>query len=148
MDAGVLTKETVSLNVEAADWAEAIRKVGSLLLNAGAVDQSYVDAMVTAVKAKGPYIVVAPGVAMPHASPDYAKRVGLAVMRLKQPVVFGKPENDPVDLLFCLCSPDFMSHMSALIGLTMFIENPGALAELRAAPDAETVVRILESNIM
>lgn len=148
MDAGVLTKETVGLDVEASDWADAIRKVGQLLVAAGAVDPGYVDAMITAVKAKGPYIVVSKGVAMPHATPDLAKRVALGVVRLKEPVVFNQPEHDPVDLLFCLCSQDFISHMSTLIGLTMFIENPGAIAELRAAQNVDAAVRVLESNIM
>jgi mannitol/fructose-specific phosphotransferase system IIA component (Ntr-type) len=148
MGTGVLTKATIRLDVEATDWQDAIRQVGALLVADDAVQEAYVNAMIRAVEAKGPYIVVAPGIALPHASPDYAKRIALGVIRLKTPVVFHQPEYDPVDLLFCLASADFLSHVSTLVSLTLFIENKAAVEVLRMATDVETALGILEKGML
>jgi mannitol/fructose-specific phosphotransferase system IIA component (Ntr-type) len=144
--AGVMSEETIDLSAAAGDWKAAITQVGQLLVRAGAIEERYIAAMIRAVEAKGPYIVVAKGVAMPHASADDgASRVALSMVRLAQPVSFGHGSNDPVDLLFCLCSPDFMSHISVLVGLTSLLENPAKLAEIRAAGDKATVLKVVES---
>lgn len=39
-------------------------------MNNGCIKESYIDAMVNTVKNMGPYIVIAPGIAMPHAAPE------------------------------------------------------------------------------
>ncbi|MGE5672755.1 MAG: PTS sugar transporter subunit IIA [Mycobacterium leprae] len=147
MDAGVLTKEQVGLDVEAADWRSAVQALGNVMEGAGAVSEAYTKGMIVAIEAKGPYVVVGPGVAMPHASPDHAKRVAIGVVRLKTPVAFGNPEYDPVDLLFSLCSPDFLSHISMLVGLSQLMANQPVLNEIRAAADAAAVVAIMERNM-
>ena len=66
----LLTEKTIQLNVEAKNWEQAVRMGGQLLIDNGFVESRYVDAMVKAVKEMGPYIVIAPGIAMPHARPE------------------------------------------------------------------------------
>jgi mannitol/fructose-specific phosphotransferase system IIA component (Ntr-type) len=144
-----LWESTVACGVEVGDWRGAIGAVGGLLVAAGCMDERYVLAMCRAVEVKGPYIVVAPGIALPHASPDDgARQVGLAAVRLRTPVSFGHQSNDPVDLLFCLCSPDFHSHITALVGLTGLLENKEALGQVRAATDAGAMYRVLAANLL
>lgn len=146
MPDGEFNERTVALDVKAADWREAIAAAGQLLVAEGVITPGYVSAMVKAVEIKGPYIVIGPGVALPHASPaDGAQRVGLSMVRLAEPIVFGHAQNDPVDLLFCLCSPDFSSHVGLLVGLTVLLENAGGLSELRSAPDVPTAVQHLQA---
>lgn len=143
-----LWDETVACDVTAGDWREAITATGRLLIQAGCIEESYIEAMIRLVEMKGPYIVVAKGVALPHAGPENgAHKVGLAAVRLAQPVPFGHEANDPVDLLFCLCSPDFSSHIQALVGLTGLLENAAALAGLRAAPDKDAMLQVLNNNL-
>lgn len=142
MLAEAMTESTVRLDVEAADWRAAVRSVGQLLVDNQAIQSTYVDAMVRYIEAKGPYVVIAPGVAVPHASPDDgASAVGLAVVRLKEPVAFGHAENDPVDLLFCLTSPDFASHISLLVGMTAVLGDAEALQRIRGADAAAAVIQ-------
>jgi len=43
---------------------------GAFLVDTDAVFPSYVDAMVRAVEELGPYMVVAPGIALAHARPE------------------------------------------------------------------------------
>jgi len=90
----LLTEKTIKLNVRANNWEEAIRIGGELLVENDYVEQSYVDAMVKNVKEMGPYIVIAPGVAMPHARPeDGVKRVCMSLVTLEEPVVFDNKES-------------------------------------------------------
>ena len=42
-----LAKESIEFGYEAADWRDAVRQAGKLLLNAGAITESYIDAMIT-----------------------------------------------------------------------------------------------------
>ena len=54
-----LTNEKlIRLNIEAADWEEAIRKSAQPLIDEHKVKQSYVDDMIAGVKENGPYIVL------------------------------------------------------------------------------------------
>lgn len=75
-----INDQVVEVNVEVKNWEEAVRLGGKLLEEDGAVEHSYIDAMVDTVKNMGPYIVIAPGIAMPHARPEAGAkniRIGL-----------------------------------------------------------------------
>lgn len=142
----LLTAETVALDVEAQTWEEAVRAGGALLVNAGLVEPRYVDAMVRAAREFGPYIVLGPGFALPHARPeDGVLRLGMSLIRLRHPVAFGHPENDPVSLVVCLGAIDHETHLKALMQLSELIGNPESVAALQAAPDVETVLQLIGS---
>ena len=96
----LVSLDDIELNVSAADWQDAVEKSGTILVNNGYVTREYVDAMVQTVKTLGPYIVVAPGLAMPHArSTNGVIKSGISIMTLSRPVTFGNESNDPVRLL-------------------------------------------------
>ena len=95
-----LAKESIEFGYEAADWRDAVRQAGKLLLNAGAITESYIDAMINMVEAEGAYMLVAPGVAMPHARPqDGALKNGISYLTLKTPVFFPQKDDNPITLL-------------------------------------------------
>ena len=95
----VLTKESIVANYHAQDRNDAVCESGRLLVRIGAADPAYVEAMVKNLEVNGTYIVIAPGIAMPHARPEAgAKRVGFSLVTLAQPIAFGHPTNDPVKL--------------------------------------------------
>jgi mannitol operon transcriptional antiterminator len=74
----------VAVDVEVKDWQEAIRAAGTLMFADGAVEERFSDAMIRVAKEFGPYIVVAPGIALPHARPeDGVIKASIAVLRLK-----------------------------------------------------------------
>src|SRR5664279_1589635 len=62
-----LDNASVSLGDEYRTPDNAIRAAGQLLINDGLAEPRYVEAMVEAFRDLGPYIVLAPGIAMPHA---------------------------------------------------------------------------------
>ncbi|MCR4397447.1 MAG: PTS sugar transporter subunit IIA [Firmicutes bacterium] len=137
----------IAVNVQADDWEEAIRAVGGLLVDSGSVEPRFVDAMVRVTKELGPYAVIAPGIALPHARPeDGVKRGSLAVLRLAKPVPFGNSVNDPVDVVIALAPVDSSSHIAALAEICDFLRDEENLAALRSAGSCDEVARLLLSG--
>jgi ascorbate PTS system EIIA or EIIAB component len=133
--------------VTAGSWQEAIRASCQLLLAGGAVEERYVERCVEIVHEQGPYIVVAPGIALAHARPeDGACALGLAVITLVAPVEFGHPENDPVDVVFAFSSPDREGHV-ALLGLLSRAIAGGLDERMRTAADATAAESALEEVV-
>lgn len=143
----ILTLETMAVNVGVQAWEEAIRKAGELLYKNQYIDKGYIELMIENVKKMGAYIVISKGVALPHAEAGRGvKKMGISFIRLKQPVCFGNPDNDPVDLVFCLAAADADSHLSALVELSGLLSDQQKLTTLREAADvAEIYAMIIKS---
>ena len=124
MLAAYLTAEVIQLNVDVKDWEGAVRAGGKLLLDSGKCAPEYVDAMVRTVKEMGPYMVLAPGLALAHARPqDGTLEVGLSLVTLQTPVAFGSKVNDPVELVISFCAVDQQSHVEVLKALARFLRD-------------------------
>ncbi|PRR82017.1 PTS sugar transporter subunit IIA [Clostridium vincentii] len=120
----LLKEEIVDLNVQAIDWVDAVKAAGNLLVKDGKVEEMYVDAMINTVKQMGAYIVMAPGVAMPHARPEAGvKELGISVITLKTPVPFGNEGFDPVKLIFSICAKDSKEHINLLQDLSCILDD-------------------------
>lgn len=120
----LLTANTIDVKVKAGNWEEVIYAGGKILEEQGLVEHRYVDAMVNTVKKMGAYIVIAKGIAMPHARPeDGAKKVGMALLTLDTPVNFGSKENDPVSVAVFLCAVDNITHLKALAELMQLLDD-------------------------
>jgi mannitol/fructose-specific phosphotransferase system IIA component (Ntr-type) len=131
----LLTKETIKLNVEAKDWEEAVRIGGELLEKSGAIEPRYIDAMINTVKEIGPYIVIAPGIAMPHARPEAgAKKIGMSLITLKNPVNFG------------LCAIDHSSHLKALSELVELLGDERFISTLLNSSSQDEIFNYIRSN--
>ena len=155
-DAQVVPDVTVSLRdalphsavraaVQCDDWRDAVRVAGMLLVETGAATPRYVDAIIAAVDELGPYIVLAPGIAIAHARPeDGAAAVGFSLVRLAEPVAFGSATNDPVDLVFAFATPDSDEHISALAALAQFIESGSNLDRLRNAQTDDELYDVIK----
>lgn len=132
----------VGIRVE--NWQEAVEASCRPLLEGGAVEHRYVSRCVEIVADQGPYIVVAPGIALAHARPeDGVSTLGLAVVSLAVPVEFGHPDNDPVDLVFAFASPDTEQHVNLLGALARAIRG-GLDQRIRDSTDSAAAVSALE----
>ena len=130
----------VRVGVDVPGWQEAIRAACTPLVAAGVVEPRYVDACIDMVRRHGPYVVLAPGIALPHARPeDGVVGVGVSVAVLSFPVEFGHPENDPVDVVIAFGSPDSEQHIDLLA--------EGLADRLRAASDATEATKLVQEVI-
>lgn len=136
-----------AIGVQVDCWQAAIRAACQPLLDGGAVEARYVERCVEMVETHGPYIVVAPGIALAHARPeDGAIELGLAVATLTEPVDFGHEQNDPVDLVFAFATPDRDQHVHLLAAIAEGIGN-GLDQSLRRAGDRATARMALEETL-
>lgn len=126
------------------DWKDAIHEACAPLLDAGAITDTYPARCVALVEEHGPYIVLAPGIALAHARPeDGVRQLAVAVVTLEDAVTFGHDDNDPVDLVFAFGSPDADQHVGLLSSLAGHLLS-GLADRLRAADDDAAVQRVLE----
>lgn len=144
---GTLDRRAVSLGNEVKDWRAAIETSGRLLVDSEAAEEKYVQAMIRTTEELGPYAVIAPGIAIPHARPeDGAKKVGLSLTVLSEPVEFGSKENDPVDLVFGFSTTDSDAHLELIQSLADFIEKEENCQALRDAETVEEILAIVERS--
>lgn len=111
----LLTENTIDTQVDVNDWKEAIIYGGKILEQEGVIDKTYTNSMVESVEKFGPYIVIAPHIALAHASAkDGVRQIGMSLITLDKGVNFGNKENDPVYTVICLAAIDHNSHLKAL----------------------------------
>lgn len=140
----VLNKDLIKTNAEIQTRDEAVRESGRLLCRQGLADESYVEAMLQNVKENGTYIVIAPGIAMPHARPECgAKKIGISLMTLKEPVVFGHKVNDPVKIVIGLCAVDHQTHLTALSELVEILNDKEKIHRILKAESPEEVMEVV-----
>lgn len=140
----LLRPNLVELNVSVTDWEDAIRAVGRLLVADKAVEPRFVDAMIRVAKEFGPYIVLAPGFAMPHARPeDGCIRSSMALITLAKPVEFGNPQNDPVNVVVALASVDNQGHIEGLSDLAEVMSEDGIVEKIAASGSVGEVLAIM-----
>jgi PTS system ascorbate-specific IIA component len=136
----LLPVEAIRLGESAADWRAAVRLAGDALVASGATTPDYTDQMVATVEELGPYIVIAPGIALAHSRPSPAVlRAGISLVTLLEPVAFGHPENDPVRLVVGLAAIDEEGHITALATLAEFLSDERRRAGLIGAASAGEV---------
>ncbi|NIS78681.1 MAG: PTS transporter subunit EIIA [Anaerolineales bacterium] len=139
----MIREEQVRLGVRADDWREAIREAGELLVQCGGADQSYIEAMIRTTEQLGPYIVIAPGIAIPHARPeDGALNTCFVVLLLDPPIDFGNPDNDPVSLIVAFSSPSKKDHIDALTNLARQIGQEDFLYKASQAKNKTELVEL------
>lgn len=61
---------TITLRQSVEEWPQALEVCARPLLEAGVIAPEYVTAIVEQHAKLGPYYVLAPGLAMPHARPE------------------------------------------------------------------------------
>jgi PTS system ascorbate-specific IIA component len=82
----LLAESAIIVGAEAGDWREAVRLAGRALTASGATRPGYADEMIRMIDEHGPYVVIAPGLALAHARPGPDVLTdGLAVVTLRCP---------------------------------------------------------------
>ncbi|MEA4970060.1 MAG: PTS sugar transporter subunit IIA [Candidatus Pelethousia sp.] len=138
----------IELGIKANNWEEAISAAGEIMVRNGHVTAEYVRAMQQAVNELGPYIVIAPGLAMPHAnSAQGVKQSAISIITLESPVAFGHKANDPVHMIVGVAGMNDGQHMDIIQAIASVFEEEGALAALLKMCDKETIAEIFNRSI-
>jgi len=144
-----LKRTNIMLDVVCENWREAVIKSGEILLKYGYIKESYISAMVAGVEENGYYIVISKGIALPHAySVQGVNKIGMCLLRLKNPVEFGNQHNDPVDLIFAFSSFDNSTHLEVLRQFSLLIGDESKLEIIRKASSTEEIINLIEEVSM
>ncbi|MCW2253977.1 mannitol/fructose-specific phosphotransferase system IIA component (Ntr-type) [Providencia alcalifaciens] len=137
----------IQINQVAKDWKDAIAIACTPLITHGAAEPRYLQGIIENTKNWGPYYLIAPGIAMPHARPEQgAIHNQVAVTILKHPVVFGHEDCDPVWLLIGVCATQSDDHIRLIQHITQFIDNSVLLDEIRVAHTASDVFTLINAQ--
>ncbi|MGM0852752.1 MAG: BglG family transcription antiterminator [Bacillota bacterium] len=144
----LLTEQTIQLKDRVSSWEEAIKVASQPLIDQQSIRPDYVEAMITNVKELGPYIVIAPNIAIPHARPETGvEQLGMSFLRLKEPVFFSEKEKHRAQLVIVLAAIDNQTHLKALAQLTELLSNEGNVEQLISASDRQTVIELINQTV-
>jgi PTS system ascorbate-specific IIA component len=122
----------------------AIELAGELLVQSGKAKPSYVASMLEAVERFGPYIVIAPGIALAHGKPsEDVIETGLSLLVLKKAIEFQHSQNDPVQLVFGLAATDHESHIETMAKLAEVLSDQERVNSLLTCSDFEQIRAVL-----
>lgn len=140
----LMDKSLIKISDETLDWRGAIREASKALLEKECINEEYVQAMIETVEDIGPYIVLAPQVAVPHARPEKGvNKLGISLLKLNNEVDFNVDgEDDPdryVKLVFVLAAVDGEAHLKALMQLSKILDDEGKVDKLVEIEDVDAL---------
>ncbi|HGO5815680.1 TPA: PTS sugar transporter subunit IIA [Mannheimia haemolytica] len=148
----LIENNSILLNQSAANWEEAIKIGTDLLVKAGTIEPRYYDNIVSKIKEMGPYIILAPGLAMPHARPEEGViKTSFALVTFDTPIYF-EGEDDPVHVMLTLAGSDSDQHMQGLVEITQVLDDPDSdtgvdLDKIRRCKTAEEVYAVIDQAL-
>jgi|SRR5699024_3005842 len=142
MLANLLTEDMIQIEEKESDWKSAIRLASIPLLRKKIIKERYIEAMINNVNNLGPYIVLAPKIAVPHARPeDGVNEIGLSLLKLNQPVSFKKGDSDKdVNIIIVIAAIDNSMHLKALSELSHILEDEDNIEKLIKIQSISNVV--------
>ena len=90
-----LNQALIVTGMEASDYKDVMKNLGSVVIKEGYAKESYVDALIAREEEYPTGLDVdGMGVAIPHTSVEHVKKAGIAIAALKQPVTFTQMGTD------------------------------------------------------
>jgi len=139
----LLAEQSINLTAEAKDRDDAIRQAGQALLAAGAIDATYIDAMLERENSVSTF--VGEGVAIPHgtlAGKDAVKNDALVLLRFPDGVDW---DGNDVRIAIGIAAKG-NGHIALLSQLATVLLEPEKAEALRNATTKEQVYELLASE--
>ena len=140
-----VNRKLTSFQTSFDSWQDAIRGSGETLIKQGYIDDRYVKAVIACVEKYGPYIVIAPDIAMPHSTEkaDGVYKTAISFMKVEKPVVFDL--NDPeknARLFFMLAAENHEAHLKNMMELSEMLMNEDLVSDLLKAKNDNDLLAI------
>ena len=125
-------------------WEEAIKFAALPLLNRGNINSKYVQDMIDNVNNNGPYIVIVPGIALPHAKNEGGVlKTGISFLKLKNPVSF--PEEKEVNILIVLAAEDNTGHLELISDLSSLLIEDDVMIKFKNASNEDELIELIKT---
>ncbi len=144
----LMDRSLMQISDEELSWEEAIALASKPLLDQGFIEEQYITAMIDKVNEIGPYIVLAPMVAIPHARPeDGANKLAIGILKTTERVRFDFNESDKdVKLIFVLSAVDNSSHLYALQQLSHLLEDQENIDKIISMENLDEILAFILEN--
>ncbi|MCI6871493.1 PTS sugar transporter subunit IIA [Streptococcus hyointestinalis] len=141
-----IENNSIRLGLTAKDWQEAVKLSVDPLIESGAVLPEYYDAIIASTKEHGPYYILTPGMAMPHARPEAGvQRDAFSLITLTEPVTF--TDGKEVSVLLTLAATSSAIHASVAIPqIIALFELDNAIDRLLACKTPEDVLALVDES--
>lgn len=133
------------------DWRDSLKISSENLVSKDIITEEYVNEIINNVETNGAYIVIVPGVVMPHAlaTGPGVLDTGISFSKFEEPVSFEKdnPEKQG-KLFFTLAAKDEEQHLKNIQDLMELLLTEGmieALSGIETMEDYEHVMRYFET---
>lgn len=142
-----LPKSRIQIVERINSWQDAVRLCAKPLLDEGIIETRYVDNIFRIYEEVGPYFVIAPRIAMPHARPEEgANETGFSLLVVSSGVNFYSKENDPVSLIIMLSAKDNTEHLSALASVAEILSDDANIERLINAKTADEIFTFIKNQ--
>lgn len=141
-----IENNSIRLGVTAKDWKEAVRLAVQPLIDSGAASSEYYDAIIASTEKHGPYYILMPGMAMPHAEAGRGVfKDSFSLITLTEPVVFS--DGKEVSVLLTLAATDPSIHTTVAIPqIIALFELENAIQRLVDCKTPEEVLAMVEES--
>lgn len=147
-DNALITEETVVLDLQATDKADAIRQLGRRLQAAGRVTD--LEGFLADVDAREAQMATGMpgGVGIPHARSEHVTVPTLGLGKIAGGVDFGAADG-PADLVFLIAAPagGGSEHLTILAALARRLMRPGFKEKIRESTDPAEVATYVQSEV-
>lgn len=129
------------------NWQDAIKGCGVPLKREGYSTDEYISAIIDCVEKYGPYIVIAPNVAIPHSTENAsgALKTGIGFMKVEKAVEFDKDDRGKdARLFFTLVSTNHEEHLTNIMELSETLMNDDLLKDLLEVKNDEDFLRVAD----
>ncbi|WP_311477455.1 PTS sugar transporter subunit IIA [uncultured Gulosibacter sp.] len=139
----------VRLGSDATTWQDAVTQAGDLLVQAGCARQGYQRRLISVIDRFGPYMVIAPNLALVHAQPGPdVVRNGLSAVTLPDGVNFGHPHFDPVGLVVGITTVSSAQHLGVIAAVATALEHsPELVGAAVRSKQPEKLVALLRAEL-
>ena len=138
----LITEDKILFQDSVKDYTEAIYLSAKPLLEENVIEERYLKKVISNMHEMGPYIVVAPYIAISHARPeDGVNKLGMSILMLKEAVNFSEDKDRFVKLVVTLAAPDEESHLTALGQLSELFMN--SMDEIMSSQSKEDILKLI-----
>ncbi|EFS03837.1 PTS system IIA component domain-containing protein, partial [Listeria seeligeri FSL S4-171] len=141
------TEETIMLEKSCPTWRQAIKVGTKCLEDLSIIEPSYHEKIIENLKTYGPYMVIAPGVAIAHAGAnDGVLMDGLGVTVIEDGILFYDRYEEPVHVIFTLALNTKEAH-SIVEQLMKLALNEEKMNKIKLASSKRDIYHYVKSAI-
>lgn len=141
----IIDNKLTVYNEKFENWKDAIVACGEPLIKEGFITSDYTDAIIECIEKYGPYIVIAPNIAMPHSTENAlgTLKTGIGFMKVEEPVVFDNNDREKdAKLFFTLVSTNHEEHLTNMVELSETLMNEDLVKDLLEVKCDEDFIKV------